>query len=164
MWLCQCWDWVVRIWHSLWPIQHLTLCGPYSIWQRTENKSWKWHWSPKGQQNYHIILPKPIFKNQTQAGIASFDLMSVSHSAPWMWSLLGLGYRGQYLFSRVFHSLISEKIMSERVKCCLGGHPESQGRDEAATQNLAGPEGFFSSESESPCFLTFQTDFSGLFL
>lgn len=39
--------------------------------------------------------------------------------------------------------------MSERVKWCLGGHRESQDRDEAATQNLAGPEGCFSSKSES---------------
>lgn len=28
MWSCQCWDWVVRIWHSPWPIQHLTGSSP----------------------------------------------------------------------------------------------------------------------------------------
>lgn len=54
--------------------------------------------------------------------------------------------------------------MSGRVKWCLGGHPESQGRDEVAAQNLAGPEGCFSSGSESPCFLTFQTNLLDIFL
>lgn len=53
--------------------------------------------------------------------------------------------------------------MSERVKGCLGGHLESEGRDEAATQNLAGPTGCFSIGPQSSCSLTFQTNLLDIF-
>lgn len=56
-----------------------------------------------------------------------------------MRSPFGLGCWGGHLFSRLFHSMISEKITFWRVRCLQGGHPKGQGGDDAATQNPTGP-------------------------